>query len=205
MSDYIAIGDIHGMDLLLQRLLAQVPAEGTLVFLGDYIDRGPASREVITRLMALERERMCVFLRGNHEAMALDALAGDNRVDLHWMKNGGAATLKSYQMQLPDDHLAFLARTKPFYETEHYIFVHAGLLPGQRPEDAETKTLWWIRDSFLRSSYDWGKLVIHGHTPTNDGRPDVCPNRINIDTGAVYGSPLTALLLPKQRFIDVPW
>jgi len=203
MTEYIAIGDIHGMAERLTHLLARLPAEGTLVFLGDYIDRGPDPHAVIARLMALEQERPCIFLRGNHEDLALGTLAGDAAAEDMWFENGGLETIESYHFHIPEDHRAFLEATRPYYETEDYIFVHGGLVPGQMPSETNEKELWWIRDSFLKSNYDWGKLVIHGHTPAPNHQPDIRPNRINIDTGAVYGGPLTALLLPERRFISV--
>jgi serine/threonine protein phosphatase 1 len=200
---YIAIGDIHGLAKTLEQLLARLPKEGVLVFLGDYIDRGPSSKDVVSLLLALEKERECVFLRGNHEAMALDALDGDLEAQIAWQRNGGLQTLASYDDDIPGDHLDFLRRTRPYYTTDQYIFVHAGLLPDREPDEIEPAQMWWMREPFLSSEHDWGRLVIHGHTPTGSSRPDVRPNRINLDTGAVFGGKLTAMLLPRRRFIAV--
>ena len=203
-TTYIGIGDIHGLDDRLGILINRFPQEGTLVFLGDYIDRGPSSKEVIERLMTLEQQRACIFLRGNHEAMALDALGDGDESRVAWLRNGGEQTLISYGGNIPADHLKFFERTRPYFITDDYIFVHAGLLPAQQPADIEPQdVLWWIRDPFLKSDYDWGRLVIHGHTPTFSDHPEIRPNRINIDTGAIYGGPLTAILLPEKRFIAV--
>jgi len=201
MTDFIAIGDIHGMYGLLLELLTKLPSDGTLVFLGDYVDRGLDSKWVVARLMALEQQRKCIFLRGNHEAMMLSAMDGEPGAQELWVANGGSATIESYHLHIPDEHLAFLRATLPFYETDDYIFVHGGLVPGQLPEETESDDLWWMREPFLSSDHDWGKLVIHGHTPMLRGKPDIHPNRINIDTGAVYGGPLTALLLPERTFL----
>jgi len=198
---YIAIGDIHGLAQTLERLLARLPKEGVLVFLGDYIDRGPSSKAVVERLLALEKERECVFLRGNHEAMALDAIDGDLEAQIAWQRNGGLPTLDSYDYDIPDDHLDFLRRTRPYFLTEQYIFVHGGLEPGKQPEEMQEPEMVWMREPFLSSDYDWGRLVIHGHTPIGNARPDIHPNRINLDTGAIYGGKLTALVLPQRRFI----
>jgi len=200
---YIAIGDIHGLALALDALLDRIPADGTLVFLGDYIDRGLHSPQVVARLLRLEHERPCVFLRGNHEAMLLASLAGIPGIEEIWLRNGGRETLESYRWEIPDDHLAFFARSQLYYPTAEYIFVHAGLVPGEAPEQSEPDQLLWIREPFLSSTYDWGRLVVHGHTPTEDGLPDFRVNRLNVDTGAVYGRALTAVVLPEMEFIAV--
>jgi serine/threonine protein phosphatase 1 len=204
MPEYIAIGDIHGCRELLELLLTRLPAAGTLVFLGDYIDRGPDARGVIDRLIVLRDERPCVFLRGNHEAMALSmSRVGDEHTTQMWLLNGGVETLNSYGDDgIPPDHLAFLAQTLPYFATDDYIFVHGGLRPGQQPAEMREEELWWLRDTFLQSDYDWGRLVIHGHTPMTSGRPEFRKNRINIDTAAVFGGALTALLLPEKKIIQ---
>jgi serine/threonine protein phosphatase 1 len=205
MADFIAIGDIHGMALALDTLLSRVPAAGTLVFLGDYIDRGPDSCAVIDRLLRLEAVRPCVFLRGNHEALALATVAGDPEAERTWHRNGGLQTLASYGGEtFPAAHVEFLARTRLFLRTPDYLFVHAGLRPGCTPEAMEPEELYWIRAPFLESAYRWPELVIHGHTPLPSGRPDVRTNRINLDTGAVFGGALTAVLLPEVEFLHVP-
>jgi serine/threonine protein phosphatase 1 len=202
MSSLIAIGDIHGCVGKLNSLLAQLPSEGTLVFLGDYIDRGPDSRGVLNRLIGLASERSCVFLLGNHEQMALKASSGDYSVGRDWRANGGRATLNNYWggKVLPE-HVAFLDATVPYYTTNEYIFVHGGLEHGVPVERTDPVTLCWMREPFLSSEENWGRLVIHGHTPTRDHRPHLRPNRINLDTGAVFGGPLTALILPDYQFI----
>lgn len=202
MPDYIAIGDIHGQDEQLAALLAQVPVEGTLVFLGDYLDRGPNVKGVLDRLMALARMRACIFLRGNHEDLALQALDNGPRAMSNWMFNGGEATLRSFGGALPPEYETFLRETRYYYATPDYIFVHGGLPPGQQPEAVDDpEPFLWMREPFLSSDYDWGRLVIHGHTPTPDRRPDIRPNRIDLDTGAIYGGPLTGLVLPEGQFL----
>lgn len=198
----LAIGDIHGCRRQLQGLLAQVkPAAGDrLVFLGDYVDRGPDSAGVIADLIALGKTFPgSIFLRGNHEEMLLDVVAGNDPST--FLFNGGGRTIASYQAlggwPPPAEHLAFLGSLPTAYETECFIFVHAGLLPGiplaeQRPDD-----LLWIRGEFLGSDYDWGKPVVFGHTPRE--RPLLEPGRIGLDTGCVYGGTLTCCDVLTRR------
>lgn len=203
-----AIGDIHGCIDRLMALLGKIdadPERDQLVFLGDYIDRGPSSYEVVDRLIELGRRMPnTVFLKGNHEEMFAQYLAGKDR-ELFLM-NGGQATLDSYMRHksrpdadlVPADHLRFFASLRLYYQAGDYIFVHAGLreaLPveAQLPED-----LLWIRDEFIASDHDFGKRVVFGHTPFNN--PLVKGNKIGIDTGAVYGNRLTCVQLPEMVF-----
>jgi len=195
MPTHIAIGDIHGMSYLLGALLAKLPDEGELVFLGDYIDRGPDSKEVISYLQYIAADRPSIFLRGNHEQWALETPSGDPHDNPYWLHNGGLQTYHSYQGPIEDAHLAFLQHTRLYYETAEYIFVHAGLTPGLSPADTDAFTLLWTREGFLDATYDWGKRVVHGHTPAVNGEPDVRANRIGIDTGAEHRGRLTAVLL----------
>ncbi len=190
----LAMGDIHGCRQQLTELLAKVnpqPAD-QLVFLGDYIDRGPDARGVINELLIFRQHHpRSVFLKGNHEAMFLDFLDGRN--PLLFLLNGGDATLNSYRQdddtQIPPDHLDFLRNLRLFHETESFIFVHAGLRPGVPLEAQRQRDLLWIRSEFLDSDYDWGKTVVFGHTPLSS--PLLTANRIGLDTGAVYGRTLS--------------
>lgn len=204
MPQYIAVGDIHGMSDLLSALLEKLPDEGELVFLGDYLDRGWDSPGLIDILIALAQSRPCVFLRGNHEMMALGALAGNEALMDAWLLNGGDETLRQYGGQISDEHRAFLSLTRFYYETDDYIFVHSGLTPGMSAADTlanDPVVPLWTREPFLESAYDWGKRVIHGHSPTvPDFYPEEYPNRINIDTGAVFGGLLTAVMLPEVEY-----
>ncbi|MDH7570985.1 MAG: metallophosphoesterase family protein [Armatimonadota bacterium] len=203
MPTHIAIGDIHGMLNLLDALLARLPQEGHLVFLGDYLDRGPNSCGVINRLIRLARQRPCTFLRGNHEEMALAVLNGARRMKSAWIESGGDATLRSYRWRrIGRKHRLFLRETCYFYETENFLFVHASIPPGLTPAqcvEIDPGQLLWPR--FEETDYHWGKLVIHGHTRV--AQPVEAPNRINIDTGAGHGGPLTALLLPEREYVSV--
>ena len=201
-----AIGDIHGcLDKLISLAGRIAPGTGDrVVFLGDYIDRGADSAGVIEFLLKFQAETPAetIFLKGNHEAMLMDYLAGMNQES--YLYYGGSATVDSYvarygEFRLPDNHRNFLENLKSFYETERYVFVHAGLKPGVPiPEQTDSYRLW-IRWEFVRSAYDWGKRVVFGHTPFTV--PRIEANKIGIDTGAVYGRELTCLLLPDVDFV----
>ncbi len=208
MNKIFAIGDIHGAFDRLQHLMQKIPidlAADILVFIGDYIDRGPGSVEVVDYLLELKkRAPETIFLKGNHEDMLEKYLDGTDRFT--YLLNGGQKTLDSYlskndqsdSFPIPSDHLDFFKSLRLYHETERYIFVHAGLRPkvplaSQRPED-----MLWIRDKFLYSKYDFGKPVVFGHTPLE--KPLVEPNKIGIDTGAVYGNALTCVQLPEILF-----
>lgn len=190
----LAVGDVHGCLNELRELMSRVKptAEDRIVFLGDYIDRGPDARGVIDYLLDFgERFPATVFLKGNHEAMFLDYLAG--REQMLFIYNGGQSTLRSYQekgaFRIPRHHLDFLHGLPPCHVTEGFVFVHAGLRPGVSLEKQQEQDMLWIRDEFIRSDHDWGKTVVFGHTPLT--RPLWEPNKIGIDTGCVYGRVLT--------------
>lgn len=190
----LAIGDIHGCLTQLRSLVGQVAptVHDQLIFLGDYVDRGPDSAGVVEELLAL-REQLprTVFLRGNHEQMLLDVLAGGDPAT--FLLNGGEQTIASYRNRggwpPPAAHRDFYHSLTYSFETEQFIFVHAGLRPGtplalQNPAD-----LLWIRQLFLRSDEDWGKTVVFGHTARETVL--VSKTRIGLDTGCVYGGCLT--------------
>ncbi len=216
-----AVGDIHGrLDLLVtleglirRDLAGAPPAHSCLVFLGDYVDRGPASREVIDHL--LERPPLCneqVFLRGNHEQVLLDVLSSANRLE-EWVSFGGMETLASYGIKprlslgaeaaadvqrefaarFPAPHLAFLNATRLTFETPNHFFVHAGIDPRRSLEQQRPSDLMWIREPFLASTKQYPKIIVHGHTPVR--RAEIHPNRINIDTGAFVTGRLTCAVI----------
>jgi len=205
------IGDIHGQLGMLENLMAKIPwrpEKDALVFLGDYIDRGPDSRGVVDYILSLTRNYSrigCVL--GNHEGMLLDYLAGvDKKL---YLANGGGPTLRAYKRhkgllstlflrEMPNDHMAFYNSLKPYVEIENYYLIHAGFTPGV-PMALQTKTdMMWIREPFISSTYDFGKKVVFGHTPFLD--PLVMKNKIGIDTGAAYGRRLCCLELPAEKF-----
>jgi diadenosine tetraphosphatase ApaH/serine/threonine PP2A family protein phosphatase len=223
-----AIGDVHGRADLLEQILLRIDAHQTAhpafrpveIFLGDYIDRGPASRQVLNCLIARSWTSETVFLKGNHETFIQEFLDEPTTIS-GWRYNGGLETILSYglvpsanmdlveQMRLavafrealPESHYQFLAGLQSSFACGDYFFVHAGVRPGiplakQREED-----LLWIRDDFLLCEDNFDKIVVHGHTPVRE--PDIRPNRINIDTGAYATGQLTCLMLEddKRQFI----
>ncbi len=213
-ADIYAIGDIHGNLELLQRLLEKIQpdlARDQLVFMGDYIDRGPTPKGVVDYVLDLKRQAQpqeVICLKGNHEAMFLNFLQG-RELEL-FLYNGGISTLRDYwgekwerlpQLVLPPEHRKFFEGLRLYYETPDYLFVHGGLKPGIPPAEQDEEDLLWIRGDFIASLEDFGKKVIFGHTPFQ--QPLVMPNKIGIDTGAAYGNRLTCLKLPREQFISV--
>jgi serine/threonine protein phosphatase 1 len=205
------IGDVHGMLYKLEKLLDKIPFRqnrDTIVFLGDYVDRGPHSKGVLDLILSLIDQGLHIIcLRGNHELMWLNFMR--NKDPHMFLCNGGYTTLLSYQespgrqkdVTVPGRHMALLQGMLPYYEMEDFILVHAGLRPdiplAQQTED----DLYWIRDEFICSDYDFGKTLVFGHTPFD--KPYVGKNRIGIDTGAVYGNKLTCVRLPDLVFYSV--
>ncbi len=208
-----AVGDIHGcfekVDALLNILPWSRDNGDLLLFIGDYVDRGHRSRDVIERLVKLKAAGgNFVFLKGNHEKMLMDYYIHQKDMMLY-VANGGAETIASYveggigrkAFVLPEEHLEFLLSLKLYYETDDYVFVHAGLKDGVPLEEQNEEDLLWIREEFIYSTFDWNKRVIFGHTALET--PFVTPGKIGIDTGAVYGNKLTAVELPAMKFYQV--
>jgi serine/threonine protein phosphatase 1 len=170
-----------------------------LIFLGDYIDRGPNSRGVIEYLMALQQGKpdLVSCLMGNHEDMLL-AAADDSDWEERWLRNGGLQTLESYGVadasRIPKAHINWLRALPRFHDDGQRFFVHAGVHPDRPFDQQDEHDLLWIREPFLSSGKDFGRLIVHGHTPLPTGIPDIHSNRVNLDTAAVYGGPLTAAL-----------
>jgi len=223
-----AIGDIHGRRDLLDELLDDVRKDclGTqqtvvIVFVGDYVDRGPDSKGVIERLLNLPPPLQGKFLRGNHDQALLDFIEDPLRYET-WCDFGADETLTSYGVRPPRDHSAnalvearerfagaFPSEHLRFFESlllscelGDYFFAHAGVRPGTPLDEQKEEDLLWIREEFLRSSEDFGKVVVHGHTPTDS--PVKRANRIGIDTGAYLTGRLTAVALEghSQRFLQ---
>lgn len=203
-----AIGDVHGCLDKLDRLLARCADYAgarplRFVFLGDYVDRGPDSRGVVATLIDMQRRRpdRVVCLSGNHEAIMLEALATGDMTQ--WSINGCAATLASYGVddvtELPREHLAWFAALRTSYDDGRRFFVHAGVDPSRALADQNEHDLLWMREPFLSQEHDYGRLIVHGHTPQRNGKPDVRRWRLNLDTGAVYGGRLTAAFFNQAQ------
>ncbi len=199
-----AIGDVHGCFDALKDLLSKLPlTEGDeLVFLGDYVDRGPNSKEVILLLEELSKNYKCVFLRGNHEEMLLNCVEKGRECDV-WYFNGARATLESFGGKGGLlEHLDFFRSTVYFYQKGHYVFVHAGVRPGIPLEKQHPFDLVWIRDEFIYSENPLpGKIVVFGHTPLM--KPFVGGDKIGLDTGCVYGGFLTAFRIEDGTIYQV--
>lgn len=233
-----AIGDIHGQLALLEAAhsaieadLAANPAPHEVVHIGDYVDRGPKSCQVIEYLIEGQAAGApWIFLRGNHDRMmqlAMDAEPREDpclRKDLFWChaRLGGLTTIAAYGVEVPrvlkrqkealplmaqlkakcpERHVAFLAALQNSYETDDCFFAHAGVNPERSLGDQVEDDLIWIRDPFLKHEGPLDKLIIHGHTPCE--RLEHSGNRVNIDTGAAYGYPLSTIGIEGRDVFEV--
>jgi len=212
-----AIGDIHGCLDELVRLLDAIPATAadTIAFVGDYIDRGTDSRGVVEHLLAW-RERTpatAVFLKGNHEDMALAYMGFPGHWGEAWLRNGGVAALRSYDLDphgsrrdiaagFPADHLAFFSSLQMMLHWGDFLLVHAGIRPGVALAAQHSEDLLWIREEFLEHPHDLGQTVVFGHTPHRRVVVGL-PYRIGIDTGCVYGGALSCVVLPEGHVYQV--
>ena len=221
-----AVGDIHGRADLLNQMFAVIDADlasspvsrSIEVYLGDYVDRGPYSGDTLDLLIERCHIREAVCLKGNHEAYLLEVLRDPTKLE-EWQQFGGLQTLMSYGIQpslypdaaeqielirmlikaMPGRHLKFLRSLKPSFVCGDFFFVHAGVRPGISLKEQEEADLLWIRDDFLESKANFGKYIVHGHTPVRE--PDIRPNRINIDTGAYATGNLTLLRIQGSSML----
>jgi len=223
-SRLYVIGDIHGRADLLDRMIDAIardlqsdPASNCLtVTLGDYVDRGPASRDVINCLMQNPFPTPYIALKGNHEVLFEEFLANPSTGD-QWGQWGGMETVHSYGVDpvpmmmgrgcevtaralaaaIPPEHSGFLSTLRSSLTVGRYFLCHAGLRPGVALHLQEERDLLWIRAEFLGCKEDFGKIIVHGHTPVEE--PEVRRNRINIDTGAYITGRLTCAVLENER------
>ena len=220
-SRIYVVGDIHGcigeLDALLFYLQAKekLSSEDMVIFLGDYIDRGTDSSDVIELLFQFgEDNPNCVFLRGNHEDMMLSYFGLGGRMGDVFLKNGGAATIKSYGAYLsdapmpevyasiPERHRYFLQSLSSMVMIENYVFVHGGLNPFRDLEKQLEHEIFWIRDDFLLHPHSFDKLVVFGHTPFREVLIEF-PYKIGLDTGLVFGNKLSCMELRSRRLLQV--
>lgn len=222
-----AIGDIHGRADLLAEVIGHIDDDlrrrpinyAVEVYLGDYIDRGPDSKGVLDQLAVRLVRQHAICLRGNHEAILERFLRDDAEAIHHWMQIGALHTLASYGVvprtpsgtmtpsdlrrslldAFPRTHELFLQCLHNSFLFGDFLFVHAGIRPGISIEKQDPEDLFWIRDEFLNSTQDHGKLVVHGHTPVD--HPDIRANRINIDTGAWRTGTLTCIAIEGSTIL----
>lgn len=223
-----AVGDIHGRADLLRATLDKIDAHcsghsierSIVVFIGDYVDRGPSSREVIDLLLECKKSRESVLLKGNHETF-ISGFLKDPAVLDSWRNCGGLETLLSYGLKplfscddiqrrklaedfaraIPLDHVDFLQSLRLFFRCGDFLFVHAGIRPNVPLERQEERDLLWIRETFLEYEKPFGLFVVHGHTPVHV--PELRPNRLNIDTGAFATGRLTCVAIEGSTITPV--
>ncbi len=214
------VGDLHGCFDELQVMLAHLRNElslspdDLLIFLGDYIDRGPKSKEVIEQMLAIKRERPnTVFLKGNHEDMLLDYLGHGGECGDVYLENGGAEFLKSYGLHpfatredilaaISPEHVEFLQSLEHGVMLAEFLFVHAGINPSMPLDQQSVHDVLWIRGNFTHSPHSAGKTVVFGHTPFEDVFLDL-PYKIGVDTGLVFGNRLSVLELVHGQLHQV--
>ena len=196
MATY-AIGDIHGCLDKLTAMLERIESwqsGGTVVFLGDYVDRGPDSAGVIQLLMNGPQKTgwEWIALKGNHEDMMVSCIRGDNPLDW-WIGNGGAETVLSYKGGVKNEHLEWAAGLPLMHSDTHRIFVHAGVDETLPIEEQTEQALLWSRKPPHYSGEYWGKHLVHGHTPS-ENNPSTVGNRTNLDSAAVFGGKLSCAI-----------
>ncbi len=224
------VGDVHGRLDLLEKLLGRIHSElqrhpaakTTLIFVGDLIDRGPSSAQVLERLRTYKRSAVeTVFLLGNHEEVLLRILGGDAALIGKWRWFGGAECLESYGVDpevlqnashnealarvrraIPKEHVRFIESFSDSCQFGDYLCVHAGIRPGIAIDEQTQADMRWIREPFLLDERDHGFVIVHGHTITSE--VEQLPNRVGIDTGAYRTGVLTALAIEgtKRWLID---
>jgi serine/threonine protein phosphatase 1 len=214
---FFIVGDIHACPQELERLLSSLALqpEDHVVFLGDYVDRGPDARAVVELLLGMKADAVCrmTFLKGNHEDMFLDFLGYEGRYGEAFLVNGGSATVKSYGLSqtlrgkeaaalLPPAHLEFYRALETVHLNGGTFCVHAGLNPLRPLEKQNEEELLWIRQEFIFHPHDFPFTVVFGHTPHREVFFDL-PYKIGIDTGLVYGGKLSCLEVTERKLFQI--
>lgn len=214
---FFIVGDIHACPQELETLLLslELQAEDRLVFLGDYVDRGPDARAVVDLLLSMKADEVChmTFLKGNHEDMFLDFLGYEGRYGEAFLVNGGNATVTSYGLPqdllgreaaalLPSGHLDFYLSLDTVLVEDEILCVHAGLNPLRRLDEQIEEELLWIRQDFIFQPHDFLYTVIFGHTPHREVLFDL-PFKVGIDTGLVYGGKLSCLEITEKKLFQI--
>jgi serine/threonine protein phosphatase 1 len=217
MGRFFVIGDIHACPQELEDVITAcaLEREDRLVFLGDYIDRGPGAREVVDFLLDLQADRVCTltFLKGNHEDMFLDFLGYPGHFGESFLVNGGATTLKSYglaeglqgqhaALRLPPQHLTFFQQLERYVTIGDTLCVHAGVNPLRSLEQQDEEALFWIRQEFITYPHSLPYTVLFGHTPQREVLLDL-PYKVGLDTGLVYGGKLSCLEVTEKKLLQV--
>ena len=224
-SQIYVVGDIHGCIALLKKIQQKIivmskntPGTKLIIYLGDYIDRGPEIKETIQTLLDFQPiDFQRIFLLGNHEQMMLDFIKGEPDSLYLWILNGGDKTLNSYGVKaitffegiikndktirgqlikkIPKDHLQFFNNLSLSYQYNDYFFVHAGIDPDIALNKQDKQVMIWTRG--ITYPKDFEKIIVHGHTPQLE--IEDLPNRINLDTGAFYSGILSCLLIDSKN------
>ena len=215
-----AIGDIHGCAEELEHLLLflkneqKVGEEDQIIFIGDYIDRGPDSKKVVDEMLRMKREYpKTVFLMGNHEEMLLGFLGYEGTTGVAYIPNGGGTTLASYgisgdekpeeiRRKISPTHIEFFRTLDSCVVIENFIFVHAGLHPLKKLDDQDYSDMHWIRNEFIYNVHNFEKTIIFGHTPFLDVLFHL-PFKMGIDTGLVYGNKLSCVELTQRQIFQI--
>ena len=215
-----AVGDIHGcaaeLEALLRHMVDQekLSAADVVIFIGDYVDRGPDSKSVVELLLAFQRDYPAtLFLKGNHEDMLLGYLGYDGSLGESYISNGGDRCLASYgigELMPPAEaldllsarHLSFFLELKSYLGLGGYVFAHAGINPQRGLETQLDDDLFWIRDEFICNTHNLGKTIVFGHTPYQE-IVFLLPFKIGIDTGLVYGNMLSCLEFREGKILQV--
>lgn len=214
------IGDIHGcleeLSLLVEWLYQteKITLQDQLIFIGDYINKGSASREVVDLLLQIQRDfPHSIFIKGNHEEMLLSYFGFSDSAKSMFLKNGGDLTLASYSVNLqacleeqlssfPISHIEFYRSLYDLVVSDRHIFVHAGLSPLRDINKQVSSEIYWIRQEFISNIHNFNRVVVFGHTPLKDVLFDL-PYKIGIDTGLVYGNMLSCIELSQGRLLQI--